>query len=78
MSGDEVHARTVKWEKHKSIQRMDTALPNTFRRDLHFDKLVKNTTGYDVDQQPASLQSRGRQIHTLKGMVSRRNHKHRF
>ena len=31
MTGEE-HARTVKWEKHKRIQRMDTAVPNKFAR----------------------------------------------
>lgn len=57
MAGEEEHLRTVKWEKHKSIQRMDTALPNTFRRNYQFDTLVSKTTGYDVDQKQSGLQS---------------------
>ena len=47
----------VKWEKHKAIQRMETAIPNTFRREPKYDAVVKTTTGYDVDQEPCQLNS---------------------
>ena len=58
MTGDEEEQnRAIKWRKHESIQRMDTAIPNTFKRSNKYDNFVQNTTGYDVDHQCKAVQS---------------------
>ncbi|CBY15938.1 unnamed protein product [Oikopleura dioica] len=58
MTGEEEEqSRVIKWRKHESIQRMDTAIPNTFKRSNKYDNFVQNTTGYDVDHQCKTVQS---------------------
>jgi len=58
MTGEEEEQnRAIKWRKHESIQRMDTAIPNTFKRSNKYDNFVQNTTGYDVDHQCRAVQS---------------------
>jgi len=58
MTGEEEEqSRAIKWRKHESIQRMDTAIPNTFKRSNKYDNFVQNTTGYDVDHQCKTVQS---------------------
>ena len=58
MTGEEEEQnRAIKWRKHESIQRMDTAIPNTFKRSGKYDNFVQNTTGYEVDHQCRPVQS---------------------